>query len=64
MKLKLTNYQRMIFLKLVKSIGSDVPACIESKDLKMKGYGDKIIRNKMPYNFYFLIINPNIKVIY
>ena len=45
-----------------KSIGSDVPACIESKDLKIQGYGDKIKRNKMPCDFYFLIIYPNIKL--
>ena len=43
-------------------IGSDVPACIESKDLKLKGYGDKIFRIKNPDNFYFLIIYPNIKL--
>ena len=45
-----------------KEIGSDVPACIESKDLRLKGYGDKIFRTKNPDNFYFLIIYPNIKL--
>ena len=66
---KLYNYETKVnklskndLFKIGKSIGSDVPACIESKDLKMKGFGDEIIRNKMPYNFYFLIINPNIKL--
>ena len=39
-----------------------MPACIESKDLKLKGYGDKIFRNKTPDDFYFLIINPNIQL--
>ena len=66
---KLFNYETKFhklskndLFEIGKSIGSDVPACIESKDLKIKGYGDKIKRNKMPYNFYFLIINPNIKL--
>jgi len=45
-----------------KRLGSDVPACIESKDLKIKGYGDKIFRNKISDGFYFLVINPNIKL--
>jgi len=51
-----------ILYDIAKEIGSDVPACIESKDLKLKGYGDKIIRIKYPDNFYFLIIYPNIKL--
>jgi len=51
-----------ILYNIAKEIGSDVPACIESKDLKLKGYGDKIIRIKIPDNFYFLIIYPNIKL--
>ena len=66
---KLYNYETKVnklskndLFKIGKSIGSDVPACIESKDLKMKGYGDEIIRNKMPYKFYFLIVNPNIEL--
>jgi len=45
-----------------KKLGSDVPACIESKDLKLKGYGDKFFRNKVPDGFYFLVINPNVKL--
>ena len=45
-----------------KTLGSDVPACIESKDLKLKGYGDKFFRNKIHDGFYFLIVNPNIKL--
>jgi len=51
-----------ILYDIAKEIGSDIPACIESKDLKLKGYGDKIIRIKNPDNFYFLIIYPNIKL--
>ena len=49
-----------VLFEIGKSLGSDVPACIESKDLKLKGYGDKVFRNKTPNGFYFLIINPNI----
>ena len=51
-----------ILYDIAKEIGSDIPACIESKDLKLKGYGDKIFRIKNPDNFYFLIIYPNIKL--
>jgi len=66
---KLFNYEtkyhklsKNALFEIGKSIGSDVPACIESKDLKLKGYGNKVKRNKMPCNFYFLIINPNINL--
>ena len=51
-----------ILYDIAKEIGSDIPACIESKDLRLKGYGDKIFRIKNPNNFYFLIIYPNIKL--
>ena len=53
---------KKILYDIAKEIGSDIPACIESKDLKLKGYGDKIFRIKNPDNFYFLIIYPNIKL--
>ena len=50
---KLFNYETKInkiskndLFEIGKLIGSDVPACIESKDLKLQGYGDKIERNK------------------
>ena len=59
---KVNKLSKNALFEIGKSIGSDVPACIESKDLKLRGYGDKIKRNKMPCNFYFLIINPNIKL--
>ena len=66
---KLFNYETKAYklsknalFEIGKSLGSDVPACIESKDLKLKGYGDKITRNRMPCHFYFLIINPNINL--
>ena len=59
---KVNKLSKHALFEIGKSIGSDVPACIESKDLKLRGYGDKIKRNKMPYNFYFLIINPNLNL--
>ena len=43
-------------------LGSDVPACLISKDLKLKGYGKEVKKNKIPDNYYYLIINPNIKL--
>ena len=59
---KLYKLSKNVLFEIGKSIGSDVPACIESKDLKIEGYGDKVKRNKMPSDFYFLIINPNINL--
>ena len=40
-------------------LGSDIPACLISKDLKLKGYGTEIKRIIIPTNYYFLIIYPN-----
>ena len=44
------------------NLGSDVPACLHSKDLKLGGYGNKITRTKIINNYYFLLINPNINL--
>ena len=43
-------------------LGSDVPACLHSKDLRLGGYGNKITRTKIMNNYYFLLINPNISL--
>ena len=43
-------------------LGSDVPSCIMSKDLRLSGYGKEIKRKKFPSNYYFLIIYPNIEL--
>jgi 4-diphosphocytidyl-2-C-methyl-D-erythritol kinase len=59
---KINKVSKNILFEISKLLGSDVPACIESKDLKLKGYGDKIFRNKIHDGFYFLIVNPNIKL--
>ncbi len=40
-------------------LGSDVPACLISKDLKLKGYGTEIKRIKIPSGYLFIVINPN-----
>jgi 4-diphosphocytidyl-2-C-methyl-D-erythritol kinase len=59
---KTNKVSKNTLFEVGKTLGSDVPACIESKDLKLKGYGDKIFRNKIHDGFYFLIVNPNIKL--
>jgi 4-diphosphocytidyl-2-C-methyl-D-erythritol kinase len=59
---KINKVSKNILFEISKLLGSDVPACIESKDLRLKGYGDKFFRNKIPDGFYFLIINPNIQL--
>ena len=41
-------------------LGSDVPACLESKDLRLEGFGNKLKRIKIVNGYYFLLINPNI----
>jgi len=43
-------------------LGSDVPACLHSKDLRLGGYGNKITRTKVMNNYYFLLINPKINL--
>ena len=43
-------------------LGSDVPACLHSKDLRLGGYGNKITRIKVMNNYYFLLINPKINL--
>jgi 4-diphosphocytidyl-2-C-methyl-D-erythritol kinase len=41
-------------------LGSDVPACLESKDLRLEGFGNRLKRIKIVNGYYFLLINPNI----
>ena len=43
-------------------LGSDVPSCIMSKDLRLSGYGEQIKRKKFPKNYYFIIIYPNFEL--
>ena len=48
--------------KLAVILGSDVPACLESRGLFLQGYGEKLSKFKIPNNYYFLLINPNFKL--
>ncbi len=49
-------------IEIGSELGSDVPSCIISKDLRLMGYGKEIKRKKFPDNYYFLIIYPNIEL--
>ena len=40
-------------------IGSDVPACIVGKSLKLSGIGEKLKKIYIPKNYKFLLIYPN-----
>ena len=40
-------------------IGSDVPACIVGKSLKLSGVGEKLEKIYVPKNYKFLLIYPN-----
>ena len=40
-------------------IGSDVPACIVGKSLKLSGIGEKLEKIYIPKNYKFLLIYPN-----
>ena len=48
--------------KLAVILGSDVSACLKSRDLFLRGYGEKLSNFKISDNYYFLLINPNIKL--
>ena len=66
----LFNYDRDIKSKITKEslfklaviLGSDVSACLKSRDLFLQGYGQKLSNFKIPDNYYFLLINPNLKL--
>ena len=49
---------RQLLFDLAIKLGSDVPACLKSRDLLLNGYGEKITHTKIPENYYFLLINP------
>ena len=44
--------------KIALSLGSDVPACLKSRDLLLKGYGEKLTNSNIPNDYYFLLLNP------
>jgi len=59
------NYNKIPISKIFQigsELGSDVPSCIMSKDLQLRGYSKEIRRKKFPNNYYFLIIHPNFEL--
>ena len=62
---KENNYNKMPISRLFQignELGSDVPSCIMSKDLRLSGYGKEIKRKKFPDNYYFILIYPNFEL--
>ena len=56
------NSKKITFTKLKEiglKIGSDVPACIVGKSLKLSGIGEKLKKIYVPKNYKFLLIYPN-----
>ena len=56
------NSKKITFTKLKEiglKIGSDVPACIVGKSLKLSGVGEKLEKIYVPKNYKFLLIYPN-----
>ena len=56
------NSKKITFTKLKElglKIGSDVPACIVGKSLKLSGIGEKLEKIYVPKNYKFLLIYPN-----
>ena len=45
--------------KIALTLGSDVPACLRSRDLLLEGFGDKLIKANVPNGYYFLLLKPN-----
>ena len=59
------NYNKIPISKIFQiagELGSDVPSCIMSKDLRLRGNGKEIRRKKFPNNYYFVIIYPNFEL--
>ena len=44
------------------SLGSDVPACLQSRDLLLDGYGEKLTNTNIPNGYYFLLLYPNLNL--
>ena len=58
----LHNSKKITLTKLKEiglKIGSDVPACIVGKSLKLSGIGEKLEKLYVPENYKFLLIYPN-----
>jgi len=48
--------------KIALNLGSDVPACLKSRDLLLEGYGEKLTNTNIPKGYYFLLLNPNLNL--
>ena len=48
--------------KIALSLGSDVPACLKSRDLLLEGCGEKLTNINIPKGYYFLLLNPNLNL--
>ena len=48
--------------KIALDLGSDVPACLKSRDLILEGYGEKLTNIDLPKDYYYLLLNPNINL--
>ena len=59
---KKNHLSKKSLFELALSLGSDVPACLKSRDLFLQGSGEKISNFKVPEDYFFLLINPNIKL--
>ena len=57
-----SNSKKITLTKLKEiglKIGSDIPACIVGKSLKLSGVGEKLEKIYIPKNYKFLLIYPN-----
>ena len=48
--------------KISIKIGSDIPACILSRSQRLEGIGDKLKKIKVPKNYKFLVVFPDINL--
>ena len=48
--------------KIALSLGSDIPACLQSRDLLLEGYGEKLTNTNIPKGYYFLLLYPNLNL--
>ena len=61
-KNKQNQISKKSLFNLAVIIGSDVSACLKSRGLFLQGYGERLSNFKIPDNYFFLLINPNLKL--
>lgn len=59
---RLWNLQEDILPSLAGRLGSDVPACLHSRSLRMEGIGKKVTPLKLPLPGWFVLANPDVPV--